>query len=598
MLHSITSTLPTFATVEFRPGMNFIIADGALQRDGKGTANSVGKSSVFFLIDFLLGGNVGAKDFNSDKFQDESFTLSATLAGRKVSITRAAHGKERTSVVVFGDLHGWPELTEAQVEQAKEDGARLKVTTWRRILGKILFDLPDTLPGAVAKKPTLPTARELLSFFNRKAFNDVVKTFATQSEEKGNLICTYLMGLNWEYLASMIGLKKEDAVVKSIRTTADFELEGLKRTHADILGNVKELEKKVKKAEDELSKYRAKEEISLFLGRTDEVTAKLRSAQRDAFNASRRISLARKSLEGMNENPDELIAFYMAAKAELGEAVKRSLSETKSFHDKIRDYRESILKKEISFYEAELAKANDAIGKLDAEREECIQSDLVRDTFADFNEKQTQLSALRRFLFEVQQAQRLYEDAKREAGRLNTVRTKLAQSEKELFSNFKDEINGFSSEFVQAMKDLYGERDAEADFDVTFYDGTIAVGKNKPFTMKVKATVQGDRGPGKAHAKVCAFDIILFELSRKLLRRYDFLLHDSLAFENSDGNQFPILMKMAAKMAMRSDSQYVCAIDRERLRIACGKDKELEALVENAHKILLSQSRKLYGFDF
>ena len=597
MLHSISSTLQTFATVEFKPGMNFIVAEGAAQRDGKGTANSVGKSSVFFLIDYLLGGNATAKDFNSDQFRDESFTLRATIAGKGVSITRAACGKERSWVVVVGDLHGWPDLTEAQIVQAKE-GVRLKVEAWRKILGKVLFDLPEILPGSVAKRPVLPTARELMGFFNRKAFIDVVKSFTAQNEEKGNLICMYLMGLNWEYLASLIGLKNEDSVVKSIKTTADFKLEELKRTHADTINNVRELEKKVKKAEAELAEYRVKEEISLFLNRTDEVTTRLRAAQRDALNASRRISLAKKSLEGMNENPDELMSFYQAAQAELGNAVKRSLAEAKSFHEKLRGYREKILRKEIDYYETELAKANDAIGQLDAERESCIQSEWVRDTFADFNEKQIQLTALSRQLTEVLQAQHLYEDAEKEADRLKTVRNSLAQTEKVVFRDFKDEINDFSSKFILAMKELYGERDAEASFDVVFYDGSIAVGNKKPFTMKVKATVQGDRGLGKAHAKICAFDMLLFSLSRKLERKHDFLLHDSPAFESSDGNQFSVLMIMAAKMTADSDSQYICAIDQERLNMACDKNKSLKSLVEISHKISLSQSRKLYGFDF
>lgn len=136
----------------------------------------------------------------------------------------------------------------------------------------------------------------------------------------------------------------------------------------------------------ELSQF-AKDSILEFLSKTDEVTEKLRFAQREALNASRRISLAKKSLEGMNENPDELVSFYQAARAELGEGVKRSLAEVKSFHDKIRGYREDILRKEITFYESELACANEVIGKLDAERETFIRSELVRDTFADFNEK-------------------------------------------------------------------------------------------------------------------------------------------------------------------------------------------------------------------
>lgn len=597
MLHSITSTLPNFASVEFKPGMNFIVAEGESRKNGKGTANSVGKSSVFFLIDYLLGGNASVKDFDSDKFQGESFTLKATIADREVSITRAACGKERSSVFVVGDLHDWPELTAAQIADAK-DGVWLKVTVWRRILGKVFFDLPDALPGTVAKKPTIPTARELLGFFNRKSFNGVVKSFAAQNEEKGNLICTYLMGLNWGYLATLIGLKKEDAIVKSIKATADFELEGLKRTHADVLGKVKDLEKKVKKAEEELLKYRTKEGISLFLSKTDEVTEKLRFAQREALNASRRISLAKKSLEGMNENPDELVSFYQAARAELGEGVKRSLAEVKSFHDKIRGYREDILRKEITFYESELARANEVIGKLDAERETFIRSELVRDTFADFNEKQTQLSVLRRQLNEVQQAQHLYEDAEKEAERINAIRNRLAKTERAVFANSKEKRDDFSSKFVSAMKELYEGRDAEANFDVEFYDGTIAVGRKMPFTMKVTATVQGDRGPGKARAKVCAFDMILFALSRTLNRKHDFLLHDSPGFESSDGNQFPILMNMAARMTASSNSQYICAIDQDRLQTACGKNKEFAALVERAHTIPLSQARKLYGFDF
>lgn len=596
MLHSITSSLPNFASVVFKPGMNFIVAEGDLKKNRHGKANSVGKSSVFFLIDYLLGGNAKDDDFDSDQFAGATFTLDATLAGCRVMISRSADKKERAHVVLTGDLSGWSVVTEKQVAAAKE-GLFLKIGEWRKILGSLLFNLPEKVPGSVAKKASPPSARELFVFLNRKYFRNVVKSFANQGEEKGTLACTYLMGINWEYIATLIGLKAEDKIVKSIEDTATFEMDNMNQTKASIIKKMGELEKKVSKAEKELANFKAKDSINLFLNQTDDVTGQLREAQQRALNASRRISLAKQSLAGMNEKPDELEKFYKEAKAELGDVVKMKLEEVCDFHNRVHQYRVSILKKEIATYEEELKNANAAIESLDAERAICIQSDLIRDTFVDFNEKQSQLAALRKQLNDIQQAQKLREDAARERARLLKVKSDYAISEKAKFEQFEQEIADLATAFGSAMFNIYGDG-IKPKLEVSFYDGERPLGKKKPYTIKVSVSIQGDKGSGIAHVKVCVFDYLLFAMCHKQGYKIDFLLHDSPAFESSDGNQFPGVMAHAAEMVKTTNAQYICAIDRERFNIACAKSKEFDALAAQANEVTLSEKHKLYGFDY
>lgn len=79
MLLRLTSNIPTFRAVDFVAGINFIIAEGKINSRHRGSANSVGKSSVFRLVDFLLGGNLTEKEVPTKIFPEAEFTLALTI---------------------------------------------------------------------------------------------------------------------------------------------------------------------------------------------------------------------------------------------------------------------------------------------------------------------------------------------------------------------------------------------------------------------------------------------------------------------------------------------------------------------------------------
>lgn len=597
MLHSLTSSLSSFKTITFKPGMNFIIAEGDMRKDHKGTANSVGKSSIFYLIDYLLGGSGSDLDFSAAVFDGATFTLDATLGGARVQIKRSVDPALKNAVTITGDISSWDCLTDDQKREAI-NGLTIPNKQWATILGKILFGIPDSVPWNVAKKATPPTARELLTQLNRKSFANVVKSFARQGEEKGTLICLYLMNLNWNYLSTLIGLKKEEDLSKKIKATAEFKKEQLTRTRPSLMKDLPKMERALEKAEKDLAEYRVKNQIDLFLDSTNRMTEELRAKQREAVNTRRRIELAKASLVGITEDVEALKEFYKAVGIELSGSVKATLEKTCEFHKKIRGYRESTLKREIAANTEKLTIINADIERIDKERQEMIQSEEVRNTFADFNEKQVQLAALRRQVTELQQAKSLQQDAVREVDRINTIRTQLAVDEGARFDGYKDTIDDFSESFSSVIQDLYGEERIAPNFKVDFYDGTKLLGKKKPYTIKVHASISGDRGSGKCHTKVCVFDILLFKLARENDFAADFILHDSPAFESSDINQYAGFMRHAAKIVGDSNSQYISAIDSDRFNRVCAKHPKFAELVNDAHKINLSSSEKLFGVDF
>ena len=55
MIHRIPSSLPTFKTLEFRPGLTLLLADKSPGATDRQTRNSAGKSSVIEIIHFVLG---------------------------------------------------------------------------------------------------------------------------------------------------------------------------------------------------------------------------------------------------------------------------------------------------------------------------------------------------------------------------------------------------------------------------------------------------------------------------------------------------------------------------------------------------------------
>jgi uncharacterized protein YydD (DUF2326 family) len=81
MIVSIESSLSTFKAVQFREGLNVLLADTRPGSTEKQTRNSAGKTSLVEIIHFLMGSNCDPDSlFRTPALIEHTFTGSFTIA--------------------------------------------------------------------------------------------------------------------------------------------------------------------------------------------------------------------------------------------------------------------------------------------------------------------------------------------------------------------------------------------------------------------------------------------------------------------------------------------------------------------------------------
>jgi uncharacterized protein YydD (DUF2326 family) len=150
MIHRIYSSLPTFKSLEFKPGLNVLMAQKEVGASNKQTRNRAGKTSLIELVHFLTGADSGRDSlFRVEALAHESFGMEFDLGGEKITVERS--GKERPKLRVSGGsfLGGKAKLTN---------------TEWVEVLGEQMFRL-DAVKGIAGR---VPTFRSLFAYFVRR----------------------------------------------------------------------------------------------------------------------------------------------------------------------------------------------------------------------------------------------------------------------------------------------------------------------------------------------------------------------------------------------------------------------------------------------
>ena len=76
MIHRIFSSLSPFKELEFKSGLNVLIAQKELGASAKQTRNRAGKTSLIEIIHFLTGSDAGKElEFRKNELADETFGM-------------------------------------------------------------------------------------------------------------------------------------------------------------------------------------------------------------------------------------------------------------------------------------------------------------------------------------------------------------------------------------------------------------------------------------------------------------------------------------------------------------------------------------------
>ena len=108
MIHRISSNKRTFHAIDFKAGLNVIVAERTKTSSQKDTRNGLGKSTLIQIIDFCLGSRVkNGEGLFIDSLTDWAFTIDITLGRNRIKATRSFKTPGR--VVIEGPTSGWIE---------------------------------------------------------------------------------------------------------------------------------------------------------------------------------------------------------------------------------------------------------------------------------------------------------------------------------------------------------------------------------------------------------------------------------------------------------------------------------------------------------
>jgi len=185
MLHRLAADRASFRTLNFRPGLNILLAtraDGGDQDSSSASArrsrNGAGKSSTIDLIHFLLGGKPEGA-LSSPALADWNFMLGLDVGRERIEVTRSVANAKQ--VIIRSPKSGVDRIPNAQ---------------WCKRLGEEWFGLREKRGNGDV------SYRQLISYFARRkrdgGLDSPIRTFRNQSTASAETSLAHLFGLDAE----------------------------------------------------------------------------------------------------------------------------------------------------------------------------------------------------------------------------------------------------------------------------------------------------------------------------------------------------------------------------------------------------------------
>lgn len=580
MIHGVYANKPSFHPVEFKAGLNVVLAERTEKFTQKDTRNGLGKSTLIEVIDFCLGSS-GKGLRKVAELKEWAFTLDLTVGGNRVKATRDI--ESHTRIVIDGTTKGWIE----QPDVDDETGHRiLSLDRWKTLLGWAYFGLPRSDDTHKYK----PSYRSLISYFIRQGPNAYVDPFSHYRQQKTwdiQLHIGFLLGLNWEYAAKWQELKDQEqalsAVSQAITTGA---MEGAWGSVGELETERVQLEGLVEREEDALKDFKVHPQYESVQEEADRSTAAIHELTNQNVTDRRKLTRYRQSIAGETPPSDAALEkLYEETGLVFPEAVRKTLEEAKDFHRKVVENRKAFLQTEIKRLDNAIQRRNEEIKTLTEARAASLE--ILRTHGA------------------LQEITKMQERHVENRGRLDRVRARISEI-KDVTSRKRD-IKLAKTELAKvAEQDHEERRDMWAGALRLFNENSHALYKSPGrlvidiaetgYKYDVEIERSGSEGIGKM--KVFCFDLMLLQSIAKQAGRIGFLVHDSVLYDGVDSRQRALALERASQVSEALGGQYICALNSDMVP----RDDFTEGFEFDKHiRLILTdkeQSGSLLGFQF
>nr|VFK41043.1 MAG: Uncharacterized protein YydD, contains DUF2326 domain [Candidatus Kentron sp. TC] len=538
MIHRIYSTLSTFKTLEFHPGLNVLLARKESTATDKQTRNRAGKTSVIEIVHFLMGADAGKGSlFREEALADVIFGMEFDLHGRRVRVERGCKGKAGSRVLVSGsDLFG---------------ENRISSSDWKKKLGEHIFAL-NTVQGVAEYTPSF---RSLFAYLVRRqlsgAFMTPEKQATMQNTWDWQIALLYLFGLDWKIASDWQQIRDREKNLKELKKAA---LSGT----FDFVGKSADLRTKLTVAEDDLHRlesrigsFRVLSEYRELETEANRITEELATlANENTIDKATIHDIKTASGAEIPPLPSDLASVYAEAGVALpGVAIAR-YDEVRRFHESVIRNRRNYLSDELASAERRMEYRERKMSDLDRRRAEImaiLQSHGALDQFSKLQGEAGRLTA------EVEALRQRFETAEQlesTGDELKSERNRLKSRLQRDFSEREGRLKEAILAFEKTSQRLY-----ESAGSMTV-DGT----DNGP---KFAFPMQGSRSKGIKNMQIFCFDSMLMRLCVERGIGPGFLIHDSHLFDGVDGRQVISALKVGAEIAQELEFQYIVTLNED-----------------------------------
>jgi uncharacterized protein YydD (DUF2326 family) len=552
VIHTIYSSLPTFKKLQFKQGLNILLADKTKASTSKDTRNGAGKSSVLEVIHFLLAGSCDKDSiFRNPALIDYSFSMEIDLGGHPVAIERT--GSEPSEMMVVTDETGaWPV---EPTEDKKTHERTIPTAKWDLVLGSLMFGLAAA--GRGAREPYSPTFRGLFAYFARRApggFFEPHLTFQQGKSAIWQVAISYLLGLDWTVSRRWQSVRDEEQQLEALRKAVGDNVLG------DIIGESAELRAAIavsaRKAEDlraRLAAFEVLPDYRAFEQEAAETTHEIEKlANENVVDEGQITSLSESLTNEVAPSFDDLGTLYREVGVILPDSVVKRFDEAKIFHESIIRNRRLYLQ-----------------GELNAAKQRISQREIAKTRLA---ERQAVLLRLLQSTGALDHLTKLQSELGRIESESASLRHRYdaAQALESGMANLAIKRNTL---FLLLQKDFREQRDTLQKAIVVFEEISARLYKKAArFTPQETANgpefpieIHADRSPGIRNMQIFTFDLMLMIILASRKTGPGVLIHDSHLFDAVDGRQVGAALSIASEMATRFGFQYIVTLNTDKV---------------------------------
>lgn len=530
-LIKLYSNNKNFHTVNFKPGVNFIVGEATKEnRDNiQKTYNGVGKSLLIKLIDFCFACE-NIKELE-DKLQDWEFSLEFELDGKNYISTR--NTSKQNKILLNGKEFSLEEFREAFALKVFGLADHIDFLSWRSLISHFI-------------RP------------RKSSYHSFDKTFSEEKDYSKLINTAYLLGLDIGLISKKKELKNEidrvDTFKKNLESDEIFKKYFTQDKDIDI--EIIDLEDKIKDLRKILESFEVSDSYYQIQKDADQL-------KYDGQVIKNKITLLKNSIRNIDKSleikidiePDTIIKLYQEAQKALPENVVKEIREVTDFHKSLITKRKKrLLENKLSFIEEIklLEQEREKSGKKINELLQFLGKHKALDEFIAINEKLTVFNTN-------------LEKLKSYKGLLQEYKNKIGEIEIELkqenikTSNYLDKTYPILEKNMNTFRRLSKE----------FYDdkaGGIEVkpndGKNQ-IRFNLDVHIDDDVSDGVNEVKIFCFDLTL--LLTKNNHSMNFILHDSRLFSNIDPRQVATLFRLANQYSVNEKIQYIATVNQNQI---------------------------------